>query len=278
MRLDRATIALKPQTLAGCADLATRFIGAHLEPLSFLWFLVAGPALGAVYVLHRFDVLNFWTTLAVVYLASSPLGVLLGLAAIPTAFGEPMSGAALSRRILTRGPALILTGLMYRLAAAVAGVACVIPGIWVAVRTGFFVERACLGKLEGRNDSERVNELVQSDFSDLMSRSLLLCLYCGMLWISLFFTVDILLGMFGLPILFGRIVTDTGVGSFEYLSHLVWSDLSVMLTLAATGLAVYGLGRIAWFFCYVDLRVRRDLWDMELRLTREAKRLEGAGG
>jgi len=46
-------------------------------------------------------------------------------------------------------------------------------------------------------------------------------------------------------------------------------------SLLAAGLFAYQLGRIAWYFAYLDARVRRDCWEMELLLAREAKRLEG---
>ena len=276
MRIEGATISLTPLTMGGCVDLATRFVGAHLGPLFRLWLLVTVPTLGLIWGLHELALLDFWTMLAVVYVASSPLGVLLGLAAIPTAFGEAIRGPAFRHRLMSRGPALILRGLWYRLGAAVAGVFCLIPGLWVAVRTGFFVEEACLAQLEEGNDSGRVRELVQRDFSELMSRCLLLMAYCSVLWIALFATVDTFAGMlFSTPILFGRIFTESGFSSMEYAQHLLYRDPRVQMAMAATGLAVYGLGRIAWFFCYIDLRVRRDLWDIELKLSREAARLEG---
>lgn len=44
----------------------------------------------------------------------------------------------------------------------------------------------------------------------------------------------------------------------------------------ASVLFAWQLARIAWFFVYVDARVRRDCWDMELLLAREARRLEDA--
>ena len=44
--------------------------------------------------------------------------------------------------------------------------------------------------------------------------------------------------------------------------------------LVAVGLFVYQLGRIAWFFIFLDSRIRFDCWDMELLLAREAKRLD----
>lgn len=42
----------------------------------------------------------------------------------------------------------------------------------------------------------------------------------------------------------------------------------------AAALFVYQILRIAWFFVFLDARVRYDCWDMELRLAREAQRLE----
>lgn len=67
---------------------------------------------------------------------------------------------------------------------------------------------------------------------------------------------------------------------FEFFdAGLVFSSLGRSPLFAATALAAglfaYQLGRIAWYFAYLDARVRRDCWDMELMLAREAKRLEG---
>ena len=44
----------------------------------------------------------------------------------------------------------------------------------------------------------------------------------------------------------------------------------------AVAFLVYPIGRLAWFFCYIDVRVRRDCWDMELSIIQEAERLENA--
>ncbi len=46
-------------------------------------------------------------------------------------------------------------------------------------------------------------------------------------------------------------------------------------TFAVAALFAYQLGRVAWFFTFIDARVRRDCWDLELILAREANRLEG---
>jgi hypothetical protein len=47
-------------------------------------------------------------------------------------------------------------------------------------------------------------------------------------------------------------------------------------TFLAATLFAYQIARVAWFFTFIDARVRRDCWDLELILAREAKRLEGA--
>lgn len=47
-------------------------------------------------------------------------------------------------------------------------------------------------------------------------------------------------------------------------------------SVVVAALFAYQLARVAWFFTFIDARVRRDCWDLELILAREAKRLEGA--
>jgi hypothetical protein len=46
-------------------------------------------------------------------------------------------------------------------------------------------------------------------------------------------------------------------------------------TFVVAALFAYQLARVAWFFTFIDARVRSDCWDLELVLAREAKRLEG---
>ena len=38
--------------------------------------------------------------------------------------------------------------------------------------------------------------------------------------------------------------------------------------------AFYPLIRIAWFFCYLDVRIQKEGWDVELDFRIEAQRLE----
>ena len=54
---------------------------------------------------------------------------------------------------------------------------------------------------------------------------------------------------------------------------LMTTDPRVLAMLTAFILLVYPIGRLAWFFTYIDLRVRLDCWDMELRMTEVSENL-----
>lgn len=56
---------------------------------------------------------------------------------------------------------------------------------------------------------------------------------------------------------------------------LVGRNPLFVATFVGATLFAYQLARVAWFFTFIDARVRRDCWDLELILAREAKRLEG---
>jgi hypothetical protein len=46
-----------------------------------------------------------------------------------------------------------------------------------------------------------------------------------------------------------------------------------VVALASTWWLVYPLARLAWFFCYLDARIRREGWDVEIAFRVEARRI-----
>ncbi len=92
--------------------------------------------------------------------------------------------------------------------------------------------------------------------------------------------------LLGFPILWGHlrdVVPEMSERSnmFNYLIDVAaviisfaMSDPKVLAVLTAVVLSAYAIGRLAWFFCYIDLRVRRDLWDLEIQFQQEAQRLK----
>ena len=85
--------------------------------------------------------------------------------------------------------------------------------------------------------------------------------------------------LLGLPLLWGRLDLDLSYlenfgDAIGYAARFLWGDPIVVTAALAVALLVYPIGRLAWFFCYIDVRVRRDCWDMELQILQAAERLE----
>jgi hypothetical protein len=284
MRLEQTRVALEPRSAANCLDLAVVFCGRHLGTLFALWSLFVVPSGLATYLAARYTDQGFWTAVACGVFGSAALGAILAGGAARTTFGEEFTLRKLLRDVATDGRVMIQV-LILRIPAALASLICLIPGLLLAVRWGFLVESHALTQLHEQRYDRRTNELVNLEFADLVVRGGMIALFGCLLWIAAELTVDV-----AWTILFGRSLYVGRWGEMgrligqeaadeQYLQHiwqLTFADPAVLTLHLATGLAAYAVCRIAWFFGYVDLRVRRDCWDLELELLDEAHRLQSA--
>ena len=55
--------------------------------------------------------------------------------------------------------------------------------------------------------------------------------------------------------------------------NLLSYDPLLVVALASTWWLVYPLARLAWFFCYLDARIRKEGWDVEIAFRVEARRI-----
>jgi hypothetical protein len=154
------------------------------------------------------------------------------------------------------------------------------PGWYLALRTGFFVEQAALSRMARHLHDRRADELLKGEIGDLYVRSAGIFAFCALLWLVLLIAADFLSKhLLAFPILFDRLGMDLAYfkdgDSAAYVARFLWGDPVVVTSALAVALLVYPLGRLAWFLVYVDVRVRRDCWDMELQILQEAERLEG---
>jgi hypothetical protein len=280
MRFDQVTVPLAPRSTANCLDLAVCFLRQYLRPIAGLWATVAVPSCAVVYlVVDRYEY-ELPLAALVFFGMTSPLGVLLMAGAGPCAFGEPFTYGGTFARLGWRGIGLLLRGIGLRIAIVLGVVLFIFPGWYLAVRTGFFVEKSVLSKMARHLHDRRTSELLQGEIGDLFVRSAGIGLFCGLLWMALLFTFDFASShLLGLPILLGRLKIDLsyfeGIGdAIGHVLDFLWSDPIVVTAAMAVAFLVYPIGRLAWFFCYIDVRVRRDCWDMELSIIQEAERLE----
>jgi hypothetical protein len=283
MRFDQVAISLAPRTTPNCLDLALLIACRHARPLLALWAWIAIPSCALTYWLVDQHACSLWTGSLVFLVASSPLGVLTIMGVAPSAFGEPFTIGQVWRRLHAGGWRLLLIAQALRFAIILAGTLCFLPGALLAVRFGFVTEQFVLANLSKELFDSNLKELVKAEFSDLGARGMWILIFCGVLCMSLFLLAD-QVGyylLFGLGLMRGRLNID-----LEYMEpgevlpmiiNFLWYDPRVVTALVACGLLVYVLGRVAWFLAYIDLRVRRDCWDMELQILHEAERLEAVG-
>lgn len=289
MRFDQVSIRLEPLNASNCLDLGVLFLAKHFKAVVGLVGTFAIPCCAAVYYLtyqHEYDVR---LPLLLFYVVSSPLGVLLTIGAASAAFGEPFTWPGLLKQSPLLTLRLVFQGLLIRGGTGIAlglfflddwpvwfrvllgFVLCLFPGLWLALRTGFFVERGALRNLSHHLHDTRGSTLIRKQRIDLISRFLMNATFCGLLWVTVFVALDFAINfLFHIPIFFPRVGPDGEIG------FLLWGDPKVLTLLLGSAFFVYPFGRLGWFFCYIDLRVRQDCWDIELELTREAERLEAS--
>src|SRR5262249_15238443 len=140
-----------------------------------------------------------------------------------------------------------------------------------AVYYGFLPEVLLLEQMDSSEVRGRLGELVQSHFGDLLARSLVLLAFTAAAAVAIFTLVDQTLRLLlGWPLLLGRLDPRGPAGD---LWELVQGDPAVVAVLAAVVWLLYPIARLAWFFCYLDIRIRKEGWDLELSFRVEALRL-----
>ena len=98
----------------------------------------------------------------------------------------------------------------------------------------------------------------------------------GAFWLILafgvFMLIDVVSGMvFNFPIFFGTIAPGPDRQA-AFAAKLI--DDPVLVTMLQISLWItYPIARLAWFFCYLDQRIRNECWDLELQFRVEAARL-----
>ncbi|MCA9004528.1 MAG: hypothetical protein KDA70_04575 [Planctomycetaceae bacterium] len=299
MRFHRMNVALVPRNALNCLDLAIRFYGRFLVPILKLWAVFALPACLLVYLLCYYFLIEMKTAVTVAYFASSPLGVLLTWNSALFSFGETPGIGSLRRQFQPRmiplmlrclfdrvllfiGPALvfytdsfltIMLGILYLF----------FPGIWLALRNGFRVEHAALKQIgiagqEENSHDHRTKDLISTHFSTLCWRGAWTLFFCYILTCVLFITFDYLCStLLDINILIGQMpyaFDPDNIGDpISNALLLLSTDPRVLTVFTGFILLIYPIGRLAWFFTYLDLRVRYDCWDMELRMAEVSQRL-----
>lgn len=290
----KLNVDLVARSGANCLDLGVRWVGRHLDSV----LRVAIPfALGAAWLawtlvaFAEFDLRILFPVLAVV---TCPLGMILARRAASSAFdralrpgrfGRDLGSAYVYRFLGWIGPLLVIHSFGEFGRDGVGAFLFILGVVLYLVltpRTGlsgsFVAENGVLDPRRRGLASQRTRELVKRERSELFLRWHWWVAYWYVLVAVLLVGLETFLqSMLGWSPLFGRdrdvllgyLDTDGFGPMIAYVSH---SPLAVA-TLAFVATLVYPLVRVAWTFCYVDLRIRRDLWDLQRRCHQEARLL-----
>lgn len=279
MRFEDIRVSLEPRTTLQALDLAVWFAGRSIKTCLLIWAVAAFIATAAVALVASCSSFGMLAAYLMFLLASGWQGTLLTIGAIRACFGEEFSWATIWRTPATTWRLLLMINGL-RIVTALLLPLLIIPGFYFLVSFGFEVENRLLAELHAERHDRRAAELVKLEYSGLVNRLTLLWFFGGCLWILLSITADMTLTfLFGSPVFLGRVGQIGGLHGtfdqyFEAFFQLLFNDPAVLGLGVSAALFVHLLCRLAWFFCYTDLRVRRDCWDVELRLLQETQQLQ----
>lgn len=302
MRIEGATIVLERRGALACLDMAVAFAHRHLSDLLRIYLTVAVPVVAAVWWTAREWGWDLRAALTLTWFAAPFLGTAVTAGAASAAFGGPflvrfwphvrrdVLQAALAwwalRLMVLAGPLTWMFGPQdgrWPIGFVLIVVPGLLPGLLLLQRRGFALEAAALdpvdpgvgsskGRAKGKGKS-REDERAKAKVEDETAATAITTWTAGtLLFVVLAATGDalseMLLGTGLLPELFGE-DDSTGPGPSAWITAP-----GTLALLAACWLAVTVFVRLAWLFAYVDVRIRRDLWDLELQFVQEARRLE----
>ena len=272
MKVEEARLVIEPRSVGVCIDLACLFLRTHAAKIFGLTFLFVAPASAITYYVAAVTS-GGWLCSVALYIFLSPfLGAAIVAGAGHWVFGEPFTIAGTLKTVVSRMWSLLYFLLFSRAIVVVTSVTCwglfIVP---LETRYGFLQEIVLLEQLHGQHVGKRVGEIMSHTFWTAMGRYTAIVLFAMVVSISLFTIFDIGAGtLLGYPIVIGR---TSAFFAEELFYLLIWDPLAIT-TLSATVWLVYPLARLAWFFCYIDARIRKEGWDVELHFRVESQRLQ----
>ena len=274
MRLEDATLALEPRSVGECIDLAVLFYRRHATKLLSISLLFGALPVAAGVAGSSSGI--GWLASGLLFVFVSPfLGAAVVAGAGHHVFGEEFTIKNALRHVTTRLGTLVLLLPAARIAyGAVSAMCWGLLTVPVATRYGFLSEVIILEQQQGYRIAKRCEEILRDIYLEGCGRYTAIAAFAFGSSLTLFILMD--LGsqvLFGIPVFAAKV--SWAVAANDILNLLAYDPLLVG-TLSATWWLVYPLARLAWFFCYLDARVRKEGWDVEIALRVEARRLSHA--
>ena len=271
MKVEDCIVSVERRTVGGCIDLAFVFARQFARPLIGLTLCFAIPSTILVWLVGDSMRRDIAVPSIMIFAFFNMLlsGAMVGTVG-PQVFGVPMSTRAALKSLLGRLISYTFLGLLFRST----GFCLVVPLLFVMAWSGHLPEVMFLERTPLNQVTQRLSWLTKGGgYSRNVGRIITITFFWLLFSFGVFLLIDILSGwIFNAPICFGTIAPgpDQRLAFqskiFDDPVTVTWLQISLWIT--------YPVVRLAWFFCYLDQRIRNECWDLELQFRVEAGRLE----
>jgi hypothetical protein len=271
MKVEDCIVSVERRSVGGCIDLAFVFARQFFLPLSWLTLCFAVPSTLLAWLLGESmgrDVLIPCTVIFAFF--STMLGGAMIATVGPQVFGVPMNTMSALRGLGSRFVPFALLAILARST----GLCMVIPVVFVLAWCGHLPEVMFLERTPLSQISQRLSWLGRGGgYSRNFGRLLTLTCFWVLFAAGLFLMIDLISGwVFNSPIFFGTIAPSPDL--LKAMTSRIIDDPLVVVTLHVAMWMTYPIIRLAWFFCYLDQRIRNECWDLDLQFRVEAVRLQ----
>ena len=261
MRLDELQVEIRPRTAGQTAAIAARMLQHRPFPLLAACACYALGSFGLAYLILRvFSWHPVWAFLLVPLLApifSPPLTTTVG----HLVFTPKVTFGVVARQTARRFFPFLLLFLVNRVLLILGLAALIVPGLYLWRASWFLgpivlLEGASISTSlrRGRRFAAGFNGHVLAHAANLAALLLYLCLATASLLHFLFVKV------YGL--------------TFTWLANLTLTDNYYSLLLLAAFSIAAPFCTLVWFFVYLDVRTRKEGWDLEIAFRARAAQLE----
>lgn len=282
MKIEDCIVTVERRSLGGCIDLAFVYCREFAGPILRQWALFAVPSCLLVYYLTSISITMLLPSLLLFMVFSTFFTGTLISSIGPQVFGVPMSARTALRNLRQHfWSYMFFAGLTRVAQILLGGCLCytIFPAVFVTAFLGHMPEVLLLEQTPFGGVLRRLNWLSQAGgyFRNLGRQIILMGLW-GILSFGLFVIFELLAyTLFNVELFFTRIPFDLSTDFSERMIALTHDDPLVLTTLHLAIWLPYPMLRLAWFFCYLDQRIRNECWDIDLMFRAESNRLETAG-
>ena len=275
MRIEDCIVRVERRTGGGCLDLAIIFARQFAGPILRLLLTFAVPSCLITWWLTIDSTDMLLIAVPIFFIFSSLMSATLIATVGPQVFGVPLSTRTGLRSVWERiFGFLFLTGVV-RAAQGVCAACLVVPALLPTAMLGHLTEVLFLERTAVGDVVRRLNILGKGGgFSRNLSRLVGLIAFWAIGSAGLLILIDQLSAwVFNTPIFRGTMIT--GEDGLEAFWAAMVDDPAVILLLQVAVWIPFPIVRLAWFFCYLDQRIRNECWDLHLQFQMESARLEG---